>query len=394
MLVTIDQAPMTWRSLQLRIAPTLVDALNQSLTARLAEILASLEGHLSDAIADKQNAQEFLRMLPVVRGKCNEDIYELPMAAQAYAYTHLAERYLRWWRVFHHLFNGGWFPMRAAGIKALDAGSGPAPATYALLDFVHSLQSAALSHKTDAETERMQTNLPRVELSERSIAMGRLVHQVSERRELGGPYHITFPDAFDIELEPDKATNAVTREALLRKIEEEWDVGRDGARYILNSEYPDWHKPERFHLCMFSYLLTTDSMVRGAKATMRHIRRTLPPGGLVVVMGGGGEDYAGITLRLRRHMRSLHRLALSGSFRVSHGETTRQVVKQFHVRVAERVRALAVQPEDEDAGWLNSEAVQTMWDLDRLARPHKNIGIEVYRASDSRGVRRRRTAIP
>ncbi|MCA1709109.1 MAG: hypothetical protein LC808_39850, partial [Actinobacteria bacterium] len=205
--------------------------------------------------------------------------------------------------------------------------------------------------------------------------MGQLVHQVSERRELGGPYHVSFPDAFDIRLATDKATNAVTREVLLRQIEDEWDTGPEGARFILNSQYPDWHKPQRFHLCMFSYLLTTESMMEGAVTTMLHIRRTLPPGGLVVVMGGGGEDYANINLRLRRHLRGLHRLALSGSHEVTHEESTRQALKQFHVRVGRRVLALAGEPEGEDEVWLTDKAVQSMWDPDRMAPERKKIGI-------------------
>jgi hypothetical protein len=112
-------------------------------------------------------------------------------------------------------------------------------------------------------------------------------------------------------------------------------------------------------------------------------------------MGGRGEDYAGINLRLRRHLRGLHRLALSGSFEVPQGENTRQVSKQFHVRVARRVLTLVGEPEDEDEAWLTDKAVQSMWDPDRMAPEHKKISIEAYRASDSRGIRRkRRTGTP
>lgn len=390
--MSIDQRHETWRSLQLRVAPMLADPLNRSLDMCFAKLLASLEEYLSSMLVSREDAQRFLRMLPVVRTSCNEDIYDLPMAAEAYAYTHLADRYLRWWTVFHHLLAGGWFPLRTNGIDALDAGSGPGAATYALIDYLNSLRSVAPSHLAEAEAVQLQVDLPRVELSERSVAMGRFVHRFSEARGLGGPYHVTFPDAFDIKLATDKATNAARREALLREIEDEWDTGPDGARFILNSEYPDWHKPHRFHLCMFSYLLTTRSMIDGAVATMRHIRRTLPPGGLVVVMGGRGGDYANINLRLRRHMRGLHRLALSGSQQVAYEESARQASKQFHVRVGRRALALAGEPENEDGVWLADTSVLSMWDPDQMPPRLKKFGIEAYRASDSRGAKRKRSS--
>jgi SAM-dependent methyltransferase len=388
--VTVGQDMVPWRSLQLRVAPTLADSLSRSLAECLADVLASLENYLSSVLVSRQNAQEFLRKLPVVRQSCNEDIYDLPMVAEAYAYTHFADRYVRWWTVFQRLFDSGWLPMRTAGIQALDAGSGPGAATYALIDFTDRLRAAAQSHLTGADVSRMQVDLPRVELSERSVSMGRLVHQLSERRELGGPYHVTFPDAFDIRLARDKAANFAIQEALIRQIGDEWDTGPEGARYILNSELPDWHKPQRFHLCMFGYLLTTESMMSGATATMRHIRRTLPPGGVVVVMGGKSEDYARINLRLHRHIQSLHRLDLSGSLELSQDENTREVLKQFCVRVGRHALRLAGEPEGEDEEWLNNKAAQSMWDPDQMAPRRQKISIEVFRASDSRGIRRRR----
>ena len=123
----------TWRSLQRRAAPHLAPHLDQSRRESIGSLVSALEIYLLSCLCDKQSATEFLNRMPDIYGACNQEIYERPMVAEAYSYVHLINRYCNWWDTFYELFRTGWLPMRESGLRALDVGAGPGPATYALL---------------------------------------------------------------------------------------------------------------------------------------------------------------------------------------------------------------------------------------------------------------------
>ncbi len=267
-----------WRSLQRRVAPSVREDLDHALDRRLKESLEALKAYLMTTITRRDEAVAFLRMLGPVRALCNTDIYELPMAAEAYAYTHFPTRYVRWWKVLHLLFQSGWLPMRQDGINAMDVGSGPAPATYALIDFLASLGEAVSTTPRNLGAQRLRTDTPRLTLAEKSRTMGHLVHLLSEHRTLAGPYHISVPDFFGVRLIRTKERNAETRQELINELMSDWDdMAYEEASFILKEEYPNWHEPARFHLCMVSYLLTTEGALNLAGQALNELKRTLPP---------------------------------------------------------------------------------------------------------------------
>jgi hypothetical protein len=83
----------TWRSLQRRAAPRLAPRLDQLRQENLDRLVSGLELYLLSCLCDKQSATEFLNWLPDIYGSCNQDIYERPLVAEAYAYIHMVSRY-------------------------------------------------------------------------------------------------------------------------------------------------------------------------------------------------------------------------------------------------------------------------------------------------------------
>ena len=161
--------------------------------------------------------------------------------------------------------------------------------------------------------------------------MGHLVHLLSEHRPLAGPYHISVPDFFGVRLVRTKERNAEIRQELINKLMNEWDdMGYEEASLIFKEDYPNWHKAARFHLCMVSYLLTTEGALNLAGQALIEVKRTLPPGGTIVVMGGLDEDYARIHARLRRKLRGLHRLDIELPFSLTLTDAQQGLIKPGH----------------------------------------------------------------
>jgi hypothetical protein len=202
----------TWRSLQRRAAPYLTARLTQLRQESVERLISALEGYLLGyCLHDKQAATEFLDRLPDIYGRCNEDIYERPMVAEAYSYIHMASRYCNWWDTFAKMFYAGWLPMRESGLRALDVGAGPGPATYALLDFTRALDQAALESDSAGEFKSLVALPPDVVMVESSRAMSHFVHRLSEERGLGGPYEARFNDFFGLRLVRTREMNASLR---------------------------------------------------------------------------------------------------------------------------------------------------------------------------------------
>jgi hypothetical protein len=378
--------PESWRSLQLRVAPILQQTLNSARLRRLEETVTALERHLIGTLRTTEDASAFLNRLFEVRKQCNEEIYNRPMAAEAYAYTHLANRYVRWWNVFQKLFESGYLPMRRSGINVMDIGSGPAPASYALLDFMTSIEEAVAAIPDSLAAKRLTTDPSRVVLAEKSVAMARLVHRVSEYRPLGGMYSVAIPDIFDLQLVMTKEANALRRERLLHDIMSQWgdELGYDAALQILGSDHPNWHSPERFHLCLVGYLLTTDDMLERANRVLKEIKRTLPPGGTIVVMGGKGPGYQAIHARLRDRMRGLHHLQISQRIKVAFDDEQLQLLlKNFYIRIRRHVRNLVTDTQD-SALLAGDHYLRRLWDPN-CKIPSATFMIEVFRAPNGRG---------
>jgi SAM-dependent methyltransferase len=234
---------------------------------------------------------EFLHRLPDVLGRCDEPIYDTPLAADAYAFVHLLERYRRFWRVLEEMTRAGLLPMRERGIDILDVGTGPAPALYATTDFYALLSRYA----GERGISRLVTPAPQLFSIESSRGMSSLFHYLSEIAGMPGPFGTTFTDlaAFD--------PAAIRREQIkwrIRQISDEDDLDdKEAARWVHNNENY-WQDQYRYSLCIFSNFLTQVDTVDRYSDELLSIFRALRPGGVVVLMGAVNAQYPQIYHRL------------------------------------------------------------------------------------------------
>jgi SAM-dependent methyltransferase len=345
----------TWRSLQRRAAPRLQLRLDQLRQESLGRLISALEEYLLSCLCDQRSAREFVNRLPEIYGSCNDNIYERPMVAEAYAYIHMVGRYCNWWDTFIKLFAEGWLPMRESGLRVLDVGAGPGPATYAFLDFSRALNRAILDFDSSDELQALRTPGPYVVMVESSWAMSHFVHRLSEERGLGGPYEARFDDFFGLRLVRTREMNAELRRSLTSQIMEEWDVGPMGAEWILRKEYVGWHEPDRYHLCLISHFLTLDTVLAQAAEALRGVKRTLSPGGVIAVVGTQrrGETYGPIHRELDRQMHGLTHLDVSGIGYSDIDERSQAMLNAFYLKIRDRISDLGIDIDAAMTAWPN-----------------------------------------
>lgn len=105
----------------------------QTLAPALADVLIA-------RISGPEEAQDFWTATPAVMQRCNEqDTYELPFAPEAYAWLHLLDRYVRTWHALEELVQVHCLPLGCYGVRILDVGTGPGPASLAAEDFYRSI---------------------------------------------------------------------------------------------------------------------------------------------------------------------------------------------------------------------------------------------------------------
>ena len=81
----------------------------------------------------------------------------MPGAACAYAWLHLLDRYVRTWLALERLVQKSSLPMGKNGVRALDVGTGPGPAAFAIHDFYAAM--VEFSEKTDNPKWRQPAQL-------------------------------------------------------------------------------------------------------------------------------------------------------------------------------------------------------------------------------------------
>ena len=382
----------SWRSLQRDAAPLLEPRLAVSQQGCLKALLLALEQHLLRSLADRTAVVEFLRRFPDVYGSCNEEIYDRPLAAEAYAYVHLPSRYFSWWTVFTELLAKGAMPMRDSSLRALDVGAGPGPASYALIDFYQTVGQAVSSLEDRDRFRRLQVPRPEVVMVESSPAMSHLVHLLSESRGLGGPFGAHFNDFFSLRLARTREINARIRRGLELEIMDEWDVGGTGVEWILREEYAGWDQPDRYQLCLISNFLTLPRVLQQASEALSGVKKTLPAGGTIVVMGAAGRDgpYDAIYRELQRHMRGLHHLKVSGRYKSNVDDQSQEDFRAFYLRIKSHIESFGV-----DTGEVLSSRPEILQLVTARWRPDNKVRIppfriEVFREGNQRMSRRYR----
>lgn len=160
--------------------------LSADLPHKMVEAIANdLKTYLKWRLTTPSECIDFWDNRDAVRASCNDNsTYDKHFAAEAYAFTHMLERYWRTWKVLQHLTNLCLLPLGKDGIRMLDIGTGPSPIPYAVLDFYALLREFGGIHHIDL----LSTQNVDVQVIEKSQGMNRFLHWFSEFSNRPGPF--------------------------------------------------------------------------------------------------------------------------------------------------------------------------------------------------------------
>ena len=376
-----EEARLSWRRILVNCAPRFL-ARNSRRSTRIKRV-AVLCGAVRDCVLrsicfevggiDANASRQFVDRLPDVLGRCDEDIYDAPFAAEAYAFVHLVDRYRRFWDVLEELARAGNLPVRDSPLDVLDIGTGPASALYAVNDFFEELR--AYSGRT-RDCQRLKTPPPRLRSIEASEGMVRLVHRLSEITSRPGPFQ---PDRANF----DGFNPPEIRAAHHRRIQEElvndWDYSEQAVRIQASLEQEDWQGDARYHICVLSNFLTSQTQVQRLASELTHVFGALKPRGIVIVVGGSGADYPMVYESLdkvakKSNVRRVNEMPATLPCHYNNAEA--EEIKKMYRSVFEAVQQVVPLHHLEE----KLPGARDLWDPDTPLNGPKAFGVRVYQA--------------
>ena len=337
------------------------------------QLAAALETFLLDhvlvdgfEIPAAEACTRFAEALPLVLSKCDDAIYDKPFVAEAYAFIHLLERYRRFCQVLDVLLRAGVLPMRDRGIDILDVGAGPGPALYASSDFYKQLAEYAEIQ----DIAGLVTPPPELHSVEASDRMAHVMHLISElsyrtrplQRRLAS-FHGTDFDQLRIE----------ERDALVQTLD------RDEF-WTTISALAAWQDKWRFNFGIFSYFLTTETIVRDTASELESLFASMRAGGVVVILGAVADRYRKIykavdKIAKRELMRRIDRR--HARIASDHSDPYTPRIKAMYSKVWQRLEASASGLET-----LKSRLPNDLWDPSVPLKGGSAFGLRVFRRTN------------
>jgi hypothetical protein len=286
--------PMSWRRLILDHQSDFlkwVDATDTRMRL-LISVSGCLETYLTGRLQSQDDCIQFWNAIPLVRTACNfSETYELPFAAEAYAYVHTLDRYWRTWDALIELTIKGALPVGAEGVRILDVGTGPLPTPYAFQDFYQQLRLYGDNNRI-AELASQNTHFGIVESSS---SMRRLMHWLSEHCQRPGPYGADITDFAEVN---PPATRKELEQSLRRR--EYYDASVDDYYYEYTTEEANFiaNRHQRYRMVIFSNFFTVDHVIDQFEKAITALFADLSSGAVVMILGGTGGQYKKVYSRL------------------------------------------------------------------------------------------------
>ncbi len=213
------------------------------------------------------------------------------MAALAYTYVHMLERYRRFWDIMITLLNYHVLPISERYINVLDVGTGPAPSLHAVIDFYACLNRFAIENHVE-ELLLGKTNITVIEASK---SMKTVMEQIISLLEGAMPLGRSETDFSGLDF---SSRRKQLYEELLNETygeEDEWHAYSQGeAHSIAESSY-------RFKMAIFSNFITEAETATSFHDEIEATFRSISPGGIAIIVGGKGDSYA----KIYEHIESL-----------------------------------------------------------------------------------------
>ena len=268
----------------------------RALSTRFSLLATAVSTVLRDSVRTPEEAHDVWEAVPAVLCRCNEQqTYEMPGAACAYAWLYLLERYVRTWLALERLVQESCLPMGKNGVRALDVGAGPGPAAFAIHDFYAAM--AEFSEDTDNSKWRQPAQVTCFEFDGNTNHFRHLLAETlfqQAGRDSEGVLSMTSALHDFGAFEPTRERTQY-REALRREEDEYFDdlAGRwDSTPVYLPDEANDMAQSlHRYRLVVFSNFLTTLGIVESVEPNLVEVLHDASPGSVVLVLGARGGPY-------------------------------------------------------------------------------------------------------
>lgn len=284
----------TWRRTLLENSQNFLAWLDTGCKAEVAleKIATDLERFIRFRIQTPQDAQQFWNVIPDVRAACNsQDTYEKELAAEAYAFVHLLDRYWRTFDVLRELTARGVLPLATKGVRALDVGTGPGPTPYAIQDFYDLLRQYGTEHQINS----FQSQSFKVSIVEQSRSMQRFLHHFSELSTRPGPFGADSEDLTTLDFAKERREY---RDHLLRQHWYDPESDTHNSEYSPDVAHNIAQAQHRYRLAVFSNFFTLNETVEQFAPQVSKLYSDLRLGGTVIILSAKGGHYGPIYERL------------------------------------------------------------------------------------------------
>lgn len=300
----------------------------------LADICDAVEITVDWLISnDARRAQWVIRQYPRVLKCCDNLQFSDPAQALAYLILHLPDRYSRMFQVLERLLVTAKLPLgRNRSFAAIDIGAGPEPGILAIRSFY----AALTRYGSVGDPPLPIAPLGMADVVERSQAMPYVMNHfamalgamergydvpgrparrvitpnmcVAELSRSAMPDHTYHKDFTTLDV---RQKHSHARHAMAAELEREDDITPSEAHwYAFNDPIST---PSSYALAvMMNFLTTTTAIPAFAKAIERLMRRSLVPGGTILVLGGVGRKYRDIYPELDQRARFAHLQVANG----------------------------------------------------------------------------------
>ena len=262
------------------------------LSTKFSLLATALSTLLRESVRTPEEAHAVWEAVPAVLSHCNE--HEKPGAACADAWLFLLERYIRTWLALERLVQKNCLPMGTNGVRALDVGTGPGPAAFAIHDFY-----IAMVEYSEVTGNPKWRQTPHVTCFESEGSPNHFRHQLAEvlfqqaGRKSEGVLSITSTLGDFRKFEPAQERKQYFE--ILRSEEDEyfddlagrWDSDRVYSQDEANDMAQSLH---RYRLVTFSNFLTPE-IVESVIPNLSKVLRDAAPGSVALVLGSGDDRY-------------------------------------------------------------------------------------------------------
>jgi hypothetical protein len=278
---------------------------------QLQSVCQAVDAVIRRYVTDSTSANAVAHALRPTRVACDAVTFRSIDEALAYLVQHLADRYGRVTQVLERLLAIGHLPIRKTRLTVLDIGAGPAPALYAIHDFYQDLRAWTESTGQDIRF----TSISDPHALDRGPSWDAVLHMLSEQlaavREparMNGslPFSRTHDDLAGFSV---GEIHLEARESAIAHVMRDFDradepISRHGAQILATEESKRLWAPSAYDFIVLCNFLTNPVITDEFAGEITELGRSLTPGGLLIALGGTGDQYPEVWSRLDELLRA------------------------------------------------------------------------------------------